>query len=286
VGIPAGIALPLWLDGCSFFTGATQPQAFCPKSLDERKLEIPTTTNNTLELHTSFEATPGACLQSSRYPYLNCPTAAAHLYSFRTSMPPPRHHTRSTPPELQISIPLHLHVHTPTAYLHSSEPLCTPPRPYTCSTPPELRIYIPLHLHVYAPGAHLQCFIPLHLHIYAPAAHLQKSYLYASYTSLHPQHASRSLEANTSTSTRRHQTSRAPELHTSTPPRPRTAACLQNSRAAYLSASMSLRLHRTSRPPRPRPAARRERSSHEFFDEAKIQGEGAYRTFRSSRQIL
>jgi len=38
---------------------------FCPKSFEERKLEIPTTTNNTLDLHTSFEATPAACLQSS-----------------------------------------------------------------------------------------------------------------------------------------------------------------------------------------------------------------------------
>ena len=44
------------------------------KSLEERKLEIPTTTSNTLELLRQR-------LQSSRSPYLNVPTAAAHLQS-------------------------------------------------------------------------------------------------------------------------------------------------------------------------------------------------------------
>src|SRR6266480_78868 len=47
---------------------------FCPKSLEERKLEIPTTTTNTLKLH--------------------------------TSVPLPRPYTCGTPPELHISIPL------------------------------------------------------------------------------------------------------------------------------------------------------------------------------------
>ena len=106
-----------------------------PKSLEERKLQIPTTTNITLALHTSFEGTPAACLQ--------------------------------------ISIPLHLHVHTLTSHLQSSDTsVPPPPRRFPCSTSPELPISIPLHFYVSTPAAHLQSSIPLHFYVPTPSAHL------------------------------------------------------------------------------------------------------------------
>src|SRR6266480_3891485 len=148
----------------AFFTGATQPQAFCPKSLAERKLEIPTTTNNTLELHTSFEATPAARLQSSRVPYLYTSTSTRlrrisrprYLYASSTSLhlqhasrarellrqTPPRLHACSAPPELQSSIPLYV-LHVPTPPARSRSPYLDVPTPAT-----HLQTSIPPHLHM------------------------------------------------------------------------------------------------------------------------------------------
>jgi len=114
-------------------------------SLEERKREIPTTT------------------KYARAPELLTQTR-------------PRPDTRSTPPELQISISLHLRIYAPAAHLQSSRApyFCAsytslhpqrttrapdlhtsmrPTCPYTRSTPPDLHT---LRLHVYTPASHLQ----------------------------------------------------------------------------------------------------------------------------------
>jgi len=172
-------------------------------------------------------------------------------------MPPTRPYTRSMPPELQISIALHLHVPGPAAclpsprspYLHASPSLLlqktsrpllrqrhrtrsmppdlpislrqTPPRPFACSAP--------LDLHEPTNAAHLKTSISPHLHVPRPAAYLPSS---------------RSLKANTSTSLRPPRTSRAPGLHTTT--LPYLHAC---SPAPYLLISLSLHRRPASRAP-------------------------------------
>src|SRR5947207_1186692 len=110
------------------------------KSLDERKLEIPTTTNNTLKLHNSMSlrlqriprdkeakrqhacgASPGLLRQT--------PTrtdAASSPPALNTSMPPTRAYTASRPPALHTSTLARLHAYSAPPEL----PISIPPRPY------------------------------------------------------------------------------------------------------------------------------------------------------------
>ena len=85
-------------------------------------------------LQTSFEATPAANLQSPEAPHLYTSSSTHLLPAFR-ALEAKRQHAYSASPELLRQ---------------------TPPRPYTCSTPPELLIPIPQHLHVYTAASHLQ----------------------------------------------------------------------------------------------------------------------------------
>ncbi len=73
-----------------------------------------------LNVHTS-----AAHLQSSRAPYLYDSTSTrmqrtAGAPKLHTSMRPTRPYTRSISPELQSSIPLHLHVYAPATHLQNS----------------------------------------------------------------------------------------------------------------------------------------------------------------------
>src|SRR5947207_7275275 len=101
-------------------------QAFCPEIAEGRKLEIPTTTNNTLELlrqrgnacsasptlHTSFEATPATHLQSSVPLHLQlCPRHyACSVSRLRTRL------DASKPPSSRLRT--RLHTSEPTYFHH------------------------------------------------------------------------------------------------------------------------------------------------------------------------
>ncbi len=137
----------------------TQTQAFRPKSLDERKLEIRTTTTHTRapELHISTSPRLHACsvspeLQSSIYLCASSTTLrlqhaarAPCLDASYTSLHP-QHVSRA--PDLHTSTRPHLHA---------------------CSAPSELQSSIPLHIHIYTPAAHLHTSIPLRLlHVPTP----------------------------------------------------------------------------------------------------------------------
>ena len=139
--------------------------------------------------------TPVACLTSSGSPYLYTSTSPGPQ---RISRPLhlPRPQARTIPPELQISIPLHLRVPMPAAYL-------------------ELQISISLHLHIPSPASLLQRSVPLH----PTSTRLQRTSR-APYTSTRPRlHAhSAPPELHTSTRPRLHTYGASPELHTSTPP--------------------------------------------------------------------
>ena len=140
------------------------------------------------------------------------------------------------------------------------------PRLHACSPSPYLRTSSSLHVQ-HASGALRQ-----YLHICTPAPHLQTSF---EATSPGPQHASRAPELLRQTPTRPYTRSMPPALHT----------------------SMSLRLHHTFRAPEllrqntstspgPQHGTRGTWSlvtSHQFLTTQKLKGEGAYRTFRSSR---
>jgi len=106
---------PLNLRG-NFPPSIQAKQAAWEQSLDVRKLEIPTTTNNTLSSIPLLRQRLQRASKSSRSPYLNVPTAAAHFPSFEP--------LAGTPPELAISVPLHLHVYTPATHLQSSRAPC------------------------------------------------------------------------------------------------------------------------------------------------------------------
>ena len=74
------------------------------------------------------------------------------------SSPPPRPRACSMPPELPISIPLHIHIPTPAAHSQSPRaPYLPPIRPYACTTPPEFQISIPLRFHVPIPALVGRC---------------------------------------------------------------------------------------------------------------------------------
>ena len=176
-------------DTATWQAQVTETASVLPQGLEERMLEIPTTTNNTLELLrqrgnacsvppelqiSSFSTaaahlqsseplcpldvtTRTARLQSSRSPYLDVPTPAAHLQSSRaleansyTSLHP---EYASRAPEFLRQTPPRLRACSASPELL---PSMRPTRPYTRSTPPELQISIPLHLHIYTPAAHLQ----------------------------------------------------------------------------------------------------------------------------------
>src|SRR6266480_4772796 len=151
-------------------------QGVLPQGLEERKLEIPTTTNNSLELHTSFEATPAACLQSSRSPYLYISTSTACSASPEPlRQPRPRPYTRSKPPDLPTSIPLlrqRLQRTSRAPYLYASYTSLHPQRASRSLASTRLqRISRAPYLHVPTLAAHLQTSKALDAN---------------SYTSLHP----------------------------------------------------------------------------------------------------
>ncbi len=117
-------------------------------SLEERKLEIPTTTtNNTLELQSSIPLLRQRLQRASKAPHLHSSMSlrlqriarAPNLCASSTSL---HLHHASRAPDLQ-----HINVHKPAAHPQSSDASVSPPPPprtYTCSTPPELPISIPL----------------------------------------------------------------------------------------------------------------------------------------------
>jgi len=155
------------------------------KSLEERKLEIPTTTTN-IPLHL-YVYTPVACLQSSRSPYLdrdqrtsrapNLCASSTSLHAQHTSRAPdldnlyvststrvqhtsrapdlhtctsPRLHASSAPPELLRQTPTRPYTRCTPPDLHTSY------RQHACIAPRKLRSSIPLHPHAPAPAACLQ----------------------------------------------------------------------------------------------------------------------------------
>jgi len=133
---------------------------------------------------------------------------------------PTRPYTRSTPPELQISISLY----TSTSTRLQRIPRTLEANSYTFLHPQHASSSP--YLDALTPAAYLQASIPLHLHIYTLAAHLHTSRALEanSYAYLHRLQTSRASEANTSTPARLQRTSRAPDLLRQTPPRPYTGS--------------------------------------------------------------
>jgi len=152
------------------------PLAFCRKGLEERKLDISTTTNNTLEPHTSTS------LRASRAPDLHTSTSKQRISRTLEANPytslHPQHASRSlASTRLQhISRAPYLDVPSLAVHLQTSRAL-------------EATSYTYLH--------RLPTSEPPYLHVCTPTAHLPSS---------------RSLEANTSTSLRRQCASRVPGL--------------------------------------------------------------------------
>ena len=160
-----------WITGRSWGAGMSTPQHLHARSAspyllrqppprltptarlrNSRALEANTSTSprlqhasQTPDLHTS--TSPGL-KHASRAPDLHTSTLFTTTTLGRvgtgrliasTSIPPcPR--TRSTPPELQISIPLQRHVCTPAAHLYTS----TSPRPHHTSRAPDILRHRPL----------------------------------------------------------------------------------------------------------------------------------------------
>jgi len=135
----------------------------------------------------------------------------------QTSMPPPRPYTRSTPPELRIS--LHrctsrtpeFHTSMSLRLRRISRPLLTQ-RPYTCNTPPELHASMSLRLQRTSRAPELLRQTPPRLHACSAHPELQSS---RALCLLHVPTRATHLQSSGALETKRQRRRRTPELQIS-----------------------------------------------------------------------
>ena len=160
-----------------------------------------------------------------------------------------RTYTSSRPPGLLRQIPPRLHAYSAPPELLRQRGKHLHVRLYAGNAPLEFRGSYLFTLHIDTPAAHFQT---LHLHIYTPTAHLQTSF--EANTSL-PQSAAHLQTSFEATSPGPQHASRALETNTSTSPGLQHDA--RGTRSLVANPS--------------------------FWPKQKLKGEGAYKTFRSSR---